>query len=66
VGELTDRNMDEIAAAGERLSSILAALALDASCVDARRALRTDSRFGRARVDFGSTKGCPGNSFCLF
>jgi len=56
VGELTDRNMDEIAAAGERLSSILAALALDASCVDARRGLRTDSRFGRARVDFGSTE----------
>ncbi len=55
VGELTDRNMDEIAAAGERLSSILAALALNAPCLDARRALRTDSRFGRARVDLPST-----------
>lgn len=56
VGELTDRNMDEIAAAGERLSSILAALALNAPCLDARRALRTDSRFGRARVDLASTQ----------
>ena len=56
VGELTDRNMDEIAAAGERLSSILAAQALDAPNVDARRALRTDSRFGRARVDLASTE----------
>ncbi|MDX9784943.1 MAG: aspartate kinase [Spirochaetia bacterium] len=56
VGELTDRNMDEIAAAGERLASILAALALEAPSLDARRALRTDSRFGRARVDMNSTQ----------
>ncbi|MHB0898607.1 MAG: aspartate kinase [Spirochaetales bacterium] len=51
VGELSDRNMDEIAAAGERLSSILVALTLGAPCVDARTMLRTDSRFGRARAD---------------
>ncbi|HWP68683.1 MAG TPA: aspartate kinase, partial [Rectinemataceae bacterium] len=51
VGELSDRSMDEIAAAGERLSSILVAFALGAPCVDARTVLRTDSRFGRARAD---------------
>ena len=55
VGELSDRNMDEIAAAGERLSSILIALALDAPCIDARTMLRTDSRFGRARADGSAT-----------
>ena len=51
VGELSDRSMDEIAASGERLCSILVAAALDAPCVDARTVLRTDSRFGRARAD---------------
>lgn len=55
VGELSDRNMDEIAAAGERLSSILVALALEAPCIDARTLLRTDSRFGRARADESAT-----------
>jgi aspartate kinase len=54
VGELSDRNMDEIAAAGERLSSILVALALGAPCLDARTLIRTDSRFGRARADEAS------------
>jgi len=51
VAELSDRSMDEIAAAGERLSSLLVAFALSAPCVDARTVLRTDSRFGRARAD---------------
>lgn len=55
VAELSDRNMDEIAAAGERLSSILVALALGAPSVDARAILRTDSRFGRARPDGAAT-----------
>ncbi|PKL06513.1 MAG: aspartate kinase [Spirochaetae bacterium HGW-Spirochaetae-9] len=55
VGELSDRNMDEIAAAGERLSSILVALALEAPCMDARTLLRTDSRFGRAKADESAT-----------
>lgn len=54
VGELSDRNMDEIAAAGERLASILVALALGAPSLDARPMLRTDSRFGRARPDQAS------------
>lgn len=54
VGELSDRSMDEIAAAGDRLSSLLLALALGAPCVDARSLLRTDSRFGRARVDMAA------------
>lgn len=55
VGELSDRNMDEIAAVGERLSSLLVALALGAPCVDARTILRTDSRFGRARAEGNMT-----------
>ena len=55
VGELSDRNMDEIAAAGERLSSLLLALALGAPNVDARAMLRTDSRFGRAGADGAAT-----------
>jgi aspartate kinase len=55
VGELSDRSMDEIAAAGERLSSLLLALALSAPCLDARTLVRTDSRFGRARADQAAT-----------
>jgi len=55
VGELSDRSMDEIAAAGERLSSLLLALALSAPCLDARILVRTDSRFGRARADQAAT-----------
>ncbi|MCX7027354.1 MAG: aspartate kinase [Spirochaetes bacterium] len=55
VGELSDRSMDEIAATGERLSALLFALALGAPCLDARMLVRTDSRFGRARVDQAAT-----------
>ncbi|HEY9053928.1 MAG TPA: aspartate kinase [Rectinemataceae bacterium] len=55
LGELSDRTMDEILAAGERLSSLLVGLAASAPCLDARTLIRTDSRFGRARADLPST-----------
>ncbi|MGB4572557.1 MAG: aspartate kinase [Rectinemataceae bacterium] len=51
LAELSERSMDDIASAGERLSGLLVALAADAPCIDARSVMRTDSRFGEARPD---------------
>ena len=52
--ELSSRSSDAIASFGERLSTLLFAAALEASGVptarvDARKVMRTDDRFGRAR-----------------
>ncbi|MEM9291238.1 MAG: bifunctional aspartate kinase/homoserine dehydrogenase I [Acidobacteriota bacterium] len=54
--EASPRTLDTVASYGERLSAPLAALALRgqglaAEAFDARRAVRTDARFGAARVD---------------
>ena len=55
------RDRDSVLAAGERLSVVLVALALraagvEAEAVDATELVRTDSRFGEARVDAAATE----------
>ena len=49
LGELSPRIMDEIASAGERLSSILVASYMKCPLLDARKVVKTDSRYGSAR-----------------
>ncbi len=56
LGELSPRTMDEIASAGERLSSILVASFMDCPLLDARKVIRTDSHFGGARPRLASIK----------
>ncbi len=56
LGELSPRIMDEIASAGERLSSILAAAFMKCPLLDARKVIKTDSHFGRARPKAASIK----------
>jgi len=58
--EASPRTLDAIAGYGERMSSQIFAAALrtagvDAAAVDARRLIRTDDRFGAARVDHEAT-----------
>lgn len=54
--ELSDRSMDTVASMGERLSGLLVAHELRTDCIDARRVMRTDSRFGQARPDTEAIK----------
>ena len=49
LGELSPRTMDEIASAGERMSSILVSAFLRCPLLDARTVMKTDSHFGSAR-----------------
>lgn len=56
LGELSQRTMDEIASAGERLSSILVANFMRCPLVDARSIIRTDSHFGSARPKLAAIK----------
>ncbi len=56
LGELSQRTMDEIASAGERLSSILVAGFMGCPLVDARTIIRTDSHFGSARPKLAAIK----------
>jgi aspartokinase/homoserine dehydrogenase 1 len=60
LGECSPRTRDRILSYGEILSSILVACALrargtPARSVDARQVIRTDDRFGSARVDVDAT-----------
>jgi len=60
VKERTPRTLDYIMSFGERLSSYIIAEAMkdkgiDASYLDARTVIRTDSHFGYAKVDFDLT-----------
>ena len=60
VGEVTARTRDSILSFGERMSAFLVCQAIktdipDAMYIDARLMIKTDSTFGRARVDFEST-----------
>ncbi len=48
--------MDEIASAGERLSSILVSSFMKCPLLDARKVIKTDSRFGSARPKAASIK----------
>jgi aspartate kinase len=56
LGELSPRTMDEIASAGERLSSILVAGFLGCPLLDARKVIRTDSHFGGAHPALSTIK----------
>ena len=61
LGELSNRTLDRLMSYGELLSSQLVAAAaqaqgLDAAWVDARRLIRTNSRFGTAEVDIATTE----------
>lgn len=56
LGELSPRIMDEIASAGERLSSILVSSFIKCPLVDARVVIKTDSRFGNARPKSSAIK----------
>ncbi len=60
LGELSDRSMDAILSFGERFSAHIVAAAfraqgLPAHYLDSRALIRTDSRFGNARVDREAT-----------
>jgi len=56
LGELSLRTMDEIASAGERLSSILVAGFMNCPLLDARHVIRTDSHFGSAHPKAAAIK----------
>ncbi|MBD2723785.1 bifunctional aspartate kinase/homoserine dehydrogenase I [Hymenobacter armeniacus] len=61
LGELSNRTLDRLMSYGELLSSQLIATAaqaygLDAVWADARQLIRTNSRFGMAEVDMGTTE----------
>lgn len=56
LGELSQRTMDEIASAGERLSSILVANFMRCPLIDARSIIRTDSHFGSAHPKLAAVK----------
>ncbi len=60
IGELTTKTQDRVASVGEWLSSMIIAEAfkvsgVDATWVDARSIIKTDSTFGSAKVDFNLT-----------
>jgi len=56
LGDLTLKTQDHLLSFGERLSSfIIANILEDATCIDMRNFIRTDSRHGNAQVDFGTT-----------
>lgn len=56
VGELTPKTLDRIAGIGERISSHLMAQYIPGAVrIDASELIRTDSHFGKARVDFSAT-----------
>ena len=62
IRELSPRTRDYVVAFGERLSATIIAAALrqdiaTASYLDARDIIRTDERFGKARVDMDTTRG---------
>ncbi|UOQ97858.1 bifunctional aspartate kinase/homoserine dehydrogenase I [Hymenobacter sp. 5317J-9] len=61
LGELSNRTLDRLMSYGELLSSQLIATAaqaygLDVVWADARQLIRTNSRFGMAEVDMGTTE----------
>lgn len=56
IGELTPKTLDKIGGFGERLSSLIIAAFIDgAKWIDSSAIIRTDSHFGKARVDFEIT-----------
>ena len=55
IGELTPKTADAIVAYGERLSSSIVAVLLNARHIDSRHLIRTHSEGGKHRVDFETT-----------
>jgi bifunctional aspartokinase / homoserine dehydrogenase 1 len=60
VGEVTLRTRDLILSFGERLSAFIVSQVLklylpDATCTDARKLIKTDASYGRAKIDFDLT-----------
>ena len=56
ISDLTPKTMDHILSFGERLSSYIITNAFkDAHCIDMRRFIKTNSDFGKARVDFNQS-----------
>lgn len=55
VGELTSKTLDRIAGLGERISSHMVARFIGADRMDSSTFIHTDSKFGRAAVDFSVT-----------
>jgi len=55
VGELTSKTLDRIAGLGERISSHILARYIGADRMDSSTFIQTDSKFGRAAVDFAIT-----------
>lgn len=55
VGELTAKTLDRIAGIGERISSHIVAKFIGAERLDSSTFIQTDSKFGKAAVDFSVT-----------
>ena len=55
VGELTAKTLDRIAGLGERISSHIVAKYIGAERIDSSTFIQTDSKFGKAAVDFSIT-----------
>ncbi len=67
IGELTPKTLDKIGGFGERLSSlIISEFIPGARWFDSAAFIRTDSHFGKARVDFETTNQLIKNTFASF
>lgn len=67
VGELTLKTLDRIAGIGERISSHIIAHYIPGAIVkDSSDFIKTDSNFGKARVDFDATNNNLKNEFAGF
>ena len=67
IGELTPKTLDKIGGFGERLSSlIISEFILGAQWFDSSSFIRTDSHFGKARVDFDVTNSLIKKTFNKF
>lgn len=66
VGELTLKTLDRIAGLGERISSHIVASYIGADRMDSSTFIQTDSKFGRAAVDFAITNAMISEVFCDF
>jgi len=66
VGELTSKTLDRIAGLGERISSHIVARFIGAERMNSANFIQTDSKFGRASVDFLVTNQLINNVFQSF
>jgi len=66
VGELTLKTLDRIAGLGERISSHIVARYVGAERMNSSNFIQTDSKFGKAAVDFSITNTLINNVFQSF